>query len=94
METTIVYWGYIGIIVKKMETNLGKCEFGDIVSKNKTNGLFTSVLHQYGLGCTGVQTMTIIRHILSWLFGKFSRALLGPSWSPQVVWPLRIASGL
>ena len=44
METTIVYWGYIGIMEKKMETTILGLGFSD---NGKENGNYYSILGLY-----------------------------------------------
>ena len=45
METTIVYWGYIGIMEKKMETT--RVYWGCIGIMEKENGNYYSILGLY-----------------------------------------------
>ena len=42
METTIVYWGYIGIMEKNMETTI--VYWGLYCDKGKENGNYYSIL--------------------------------------------------
>ena len=46
METTIVYWGYIGIMEKKMETTIvyRGLYWGYIWDNGKENGNYYSIL--------------------------------------------------
>ena len=45
METTIVYWGHIGIMEKKMETTI--VYWGYIGENGKENGNYYSILGLY-----------------------------------------------
>ena len=47
METTIAYWGYIGIMEKKMETTIAY--WGLYWDNGKENGNYYSILGLYSI---------------------------------------------
>ena len=55
METTIVYWGYIGIVENKMETTIVCWRYIGIV-ENKTETTIVYLRFGEGFGFGGIRT--------------------------------------